>query len=150
MVMVCMGFSNTSSDCASGLAFLIQAQLLDLGPKTSTMAACPPPLCYSLWSVNNYRRPRGHSKLYFFVDTMPRQLNFLSSSKELLRVFAEQWRMAQQLAFHCYGHHRGNLLGEQNVTEAKAFFSSSGMWPLSCGLGKEKLTKFFLYVSFMP
>lgn len=45
---------------------------------------------------------------------------------------------------------QGKSAGVQNIIEAKAFFSSSGMQPLSCGMGKEKLTKFFLYVSFIP
>lgn len=84
MVEVCRGSSSTNSDCASGLAFLTQAQLLDLGPKASTMVPCSP-LCHSLWTVTIIQVAGGHSKLHFFVDTMPcRQLNFLSSSKELL------------------------------------------------------------------
>lgn len=71
---------NTNSDCASGLAFLITNPAAGHGARNQHHVSLSSSFLLLSVDCSNRTRPGGHSKLYFFVNTMPRQLHVLSSS----------------------------------------------------------------------
>lgn len=124
---------STSSDCASGLAFLITSPAAGHGAWNQHHVSLSSSSLLVSVDCDNCTRAGGHSKWYFFVNSMPRQLHFLSSCTEAL-LGSEEWHSSWHFTL-------SGITGEMCWVDImslklKHFLIPSGLWPWSCGLGK--------------